>query len=129
MKRVFLLLTLAALFAACNKQSSHKYYCFEQLQPNTARVLWNPDDFDFEAGNTHFLAHFAEMEQAIAAPGCSSWRNGRFHGRNLDWYQADYGCLVIQMPKGGKVKHASVALLNASSTVTQQFIADGTLSD
>lgn len=128
MKKIFFCLAIAASVLAC-KRPAADYYRFETLQPNTAQVLWNPADFDFEAGNAYYLEHFAEMEQAIATPGCSSWRNGRFHGRNLDWYQADYGCLILQMPKGGKVKHASVALLNASSAVTQQFVADGILSE
>lgn len=128
MKKLFLCLLVAASVAAC-KQPAAEYYRFQPIQNRTAEVLWNPADFDFNAGNEYFLSHFSEMEKAIAAPGCSSWRNGRFHGRNLDWYQADYGCIIIQMPKGAQVKHASVALLNASSAVTGQFVADGILSE
>lgn len=102
------------------------------FKKNTALVVWNPEDYDFEQANAYILKKYDDMSKAKSgesAGACSSWRNGKFHGRNLDWYQANYGCLIIQMPKGGNVRHASVALLNSNTTVTQKFIADGVIDE
>lgn len=119
--------------SSCNKVDPiHTDYKMEIKQPNTAVVVWNPADYDFEKGNDAILTKYGDMEKQILkenAGACSSWRNGSFHGRNLDWYQADYGCLIIQMPKGNGVKHASVALVNSNTTVTQGFIKAGIISD
>lgn len=117
-------------------------YKMVELQKNTAVVKWNPEDYDFEEGNTFCLERFEDLVKAksnenqdenensgVPAGGCSSWRNGQYHGRNLDWNQMDFACLVIQMPKGGKVKHASVALLNGNSIATQEFLKTGVIED
>lgn len=142
MKKINSLFAIAAIaltavfcLASCDKNDDNEivypseYYQMVNLQPNTSVVLWNPADFNFEFANSYYLQYYADKEKGIkSAPGCSSWRNGRFHGRNLDWYQANYGCLIIQMPKGGKVTHASVALLNSNTTVTQEFIKKGVIS-
>lgn len=121
--------TMVLGFCACRRNTDKDYALEGTTQRYTAQVTWNPEDYDFEEGNAYYLQHFAEMlNKDGKAGGCSSWRNGDFHGRNLDWYQANYGCLIIKMPRGGKVKHASVALLNSSSTVTQYFIEEGKIS-
>lgn len=103
-------------------------YKFLMTQPNTAIVNWDPKDYNFTDGNQHYMDYYVEAEKKLAG-GCSSWRNGNFHGRNLDWNQANFGCLIIRMPKGNGVTHASVATLNGSSTVTQDFIKAGVLSE
>ena len=125
-------MTLCLGLVSCNSKPAADYYKVEKLQERTATVLWNPEDFEFENGNAYYLNHYAELEAAkksAEGAACTSWRNGQFHGRNLDWYQADYGCLIIQMPKGGNVKHANVGLLNSSTTVTKQYIDEGIISD
>lgn len=104
----------------------------EPVQENTSTVLWNPEVYDFEAGNQFVKSHFEALGNninSLAAGACTSWRNGQFQGRNLDWYQANYGCLIVQMPKGGNVKHASVSTINSNTTVTQDFIKQGVLTD
>ncbi|MDO4216410.1 MAG: linear amide C-N hydrolase [Bacteroidales bacterium] len=107
-------------------------YQFLQTQAHTAIVNWDPNDYDFEDGNNYYMEYYKkaaeEKEKEEGSIGCSSWRNGNFHGRNLDWYQANFGCLVIRMPKGGKVEHASVALLNGNKAVTHDFIEAGVLT-
>lgn len=105
-----------------------KNYQFQYTQAHTAIVNWDPKDYNFTDGNRYYLDYYKKAEEAIKG-GCSSWRNGNFHGRNLDWTQANYGCLVIRMPKGGDAHHASVATLNGSKTVTWDFIKNGNLTD
>lgn len=102
-------------------------YQFLNTQEHTAIVNWDPKDYNFKDGNTYYMEYYAKAEEALAG-GCSSWRNGNFHGRNLDWNQANFGCLVIRMPKGNGVKHASVSTLNGSKTVSWAFINNGTLT-
>lgn len=102
-------------------------YQFLPTQEHTAIVNWDPSDYDFKKGNEYYMDYYVKAEEALKG-GCSSWRNGNFHGRNLDWTQANFGCLVIRMPKGNGVTHASVATLNGSSTVTWDFIKNGSLT-
>ena len=105
-----------------------EYYAIKQYQPFWGET-WCTES-NFEKGNAYLLQVYngcqvgAEASSEVRG-GCSAFRNGNFHGRNLDWYQADYGCLIIQMPKGGNVKHANVGLLNSSTTVTKQYIDEG----
>ena len=138
MKKFYVLamgiMALSCGFVSCNDDDdpsnpTDNYYQMVEVQKNTVKVLWNPEDYNFEDGNRYWTKYFADKsEEPFSAGACSSWRNGSFHGRNLDWYQADYGCMIIQMPKGGNVKHASVSLLNSSSTVTQAFLNNGVIS-
>lgn len=102
-------------------------YQFLKTQEHTAIVNWDPKDYDFAGGNEYYMEHYAIAKEVLAG-GCSSWRNGNFHGRNLDWNQANFGCLVIRMPKGNGVKHASVSTLNGLKTVSRAFINNGTLT-
>lgn len=135
-----LILVSVAVFiiASCSKPktvvapSPTTYFEMMKVLDNTSIVLWDPSVFDFEEANKYYLDYYREAEkrqEQTSAGACTSWRNGNFHGRNLDWYRADYGCLIVQMPKGGKVKHASVGVVNASTTVTQQFLSDGIIND
>lgn len=108
-------------------------YKFLATQAHTAIVNWDPSDYRFEEGNKYYMDYYLEAakkkeKEEQESMGCSSWRNGSFHGRNLDWYQADFGCLVIRMPKGGDAEHASVALLNGNKVVTRDFIKAGVLT-
>lgn len=128
MKKTLLLVFIAVAAVCCKKNVTPDYYQMVPVQDNTALAVWNPDEFDFEAGNKEILAKYGaleEMKLKSAAGACTSWRNGDFHGRNLDWYQSDYGCLIIQMPKGKNVKHANVALANSNKTITQEYIKAG----
>lgn len=123
-----------ALFATvgCNDAKGDKYFEMVQVQPNTKVVLWDPQVYDFEKANEYFLNYFHGMElekQEMPSAACTSWRNGNYHGRNLDWYRADYGCIIIQMPKGPGVTYASVGTINASTIVTQDFVNKGVISD
>lgn len=128
MKKIITFAFIAVAAVCCKKNVTPDYYQMVPVQDNTALAVWNPDEFDFETGNKELLAKYGaleEMKAKAAAGACTSWRNGDFHGRNLDWYQANYGCLIIQMPKGKNVKHANVALANSNKTVTQEFIKAG----
>ncbi|MBQ0044804.1 MAG: linear amide C-N hydrolase [Bacteroidales bacterium] len=123
-------ITLMTLGLISCKQENVEYFSMVSIQENTAEVLWNPEEYDFETGNKSYIDRLSKLSEAANSAGaCTSWRNGKYHGRNLDWYQADYGCIIIKMPKGGNVKHASVGLLNSSPTVTHQFIKDGVIDD
>ena len=125
-------IALCTGFVSCSDGPKHQpqpneNYEFLHTQEHTAIVNWNPEDYNFEEGNKYYMEYYAKAEEALKG-GCSSWRNGNFHGRNLDWNQADFGCLIIRMPKGENVEHASVATLNGSKTVTWDFINEGTLT-
>lgn len=131
---VIIMVYLMMGLTSCNNKQAEQpaFFKMEPVQENTSIVLWNPEVYDFETGNQFCISHFKNMGDDVAklaAGACTSWRNGQYHGRNLDWYQADYGCLIVQMPKGGKVKHASVGTVNASTIVTQDFIQQGVLTD
>lgn len=130
---IIMVYMMMGLTSCNNKQAEQPaFFKMEPVQENTSIVLWNPEVYDFETGNQFCISHFKNMGDDVAklaAGACTSWRNGQYHGRNLDWYQADYGCLIVQMPKGGKVKHASVGTVNASTIVTQDFIQQGVLTD
>lgn len=124
------MVTTCLVFLSCKHgtKQSKEFYKMEQVQQNVALVLWNAEDFDFNASNAYYLNMYGKKSENKGG-GCSSWRNGHFHGRNLDWFQSDYGCLIVQMPKGGKVKHANVALIDGISSITQEFIRDGVITD
>lgn len=143
---VMAVVVCAAVSSCMNKSAQYvspeECYQMVELQKNTAVVKWNPEDYDFEEGNVYCAERFQELvkvksnenedeneNSVVAAGGCSSWRNGRFHGRNLDWNQMDFACLVVQMPKGDNVKHASVALLNGNTLTTQEFLKKGVIED
>lgn len=131
---IIIMIYLMMGLTSCNNKQAEQpaFFKMEPVQENTSIVLWNPEVYDFETGNQFCISHFKNMGDDVAklaAGACTSWRNGQYHGRNLDWYQADYGCLIVQMPKGGKVKHASVGTVNASTIVTQDFIQQGVLTD
>lgn len=121
-------ITLMTLGLVSCKQENVEYFSMVTVQENTVEVLWNPEEYDFEVGNKSYIDRLSKMAAAAKSAGaCTSWRNGKYHGRNLDWYQADYGCIIIKMPKGGNVKHASVSLLNSSPIVTHEFIENGVI--
>lgn len=139
--RLNVFLTTIALCALCIGFTSCKHdddpghqpvpkgtYQFLKTQEHTAIVNWNPEDYDFKGGNEYYMDYYKKAEEALHG-GCSSWRNGSFHGRNLDWNQSNFACLVIRMPKGKGVTHASVSTLNGSKTVTWDFIENGTLTE
>lgn len=138
MKKImrFAAISTMAVYAgltSCNSNpqvTTTEPYTFVELQKNTVSVLWNPEDFNFEKANTYQMDYYEKAGEKMKEAGaCSSWRNGNFHGRNLDWYQANYACMIIQMPKGEGVKHASVSLLNANSKITHEFIEAGVLTE
>lgn len=125
-------LAIMGLISCSNKSEQPKYFEMEPIQKNTSSVLWDPEVYDFEEANQYVLTHYNMLEEAkmkVESGACTSWRNGDFHGRNLDWYRSNYGCLIVKMPKGGKVKHASVATVNGNTMVTSELIASGVLSD
>lgn len=128
MKKILIFAFIAMATVCCKKNVTPDYYQMVPIQDNTALAVWNPDEFDFETGNQEILAKYGALEERKikeSAGACTSWRSHDFHGRNLDWYQANYGCLIIQMPKGKNVKHANVALANSNTTITQDFIKAG----
>lgn len=120
------LIMATCLFSCREEVDKTEYYTFsETSHDNTAEVTWNPEDFDFDTANAYYTENFSELIESGNVGACSSWRNGNYHGRNLDWLQGDFGCLIIKMPKGGRVRHSSVALLNAVSVINRQFLKEG----
>lgn len=120
------LLVASAAATSCNNPNGRNgavpYYKIVKLQPRVAQVIWNPDEFDFEKANKAVTERYVNLYN-MSAGGCTSWRNGRFHGRNFDWMQSDFGCIVLQMPAGKGARHASVSIINGNPAV------DGALLD
>lgn len=137
----FVMCLTLVLSMSCSKDSEvedvKKYFQMVPVQDNTCVVLWDPSVYNFKVANKYYLDYFRKKEQEKKkqeqelnqSSACTSWRNGNFHGRNLDWYQANYGCIVIKMPKGNGVKYASVGTINSSTIVTQDFVNAGVLSN
>lgn len=55
------------------------------VQPNTAVVLWNPADYDFEEGNKFYLENFAKMARVTHAAK-SVWYIKHFMADKSLWY-------------------------------------------
>lgn len=127
------LCAVAVSGTSCQKHNdvTKSYFVINQVQENTAVVLWDPDVYNFGDANKHLLDYCDKQEEdgseASFSGACSAWRNSHFHGRNLDWYQRDFGCLIVQMPKGKNVPHASVGIVSANPRVTHDFIRNGVI--
>lgn len=118
------------LLTSCNKNDDPEpekiYQAYEIKKfddnPYLAEVWWG-DDYDFETARM-FLNDLYKPDNA---GGCSSWRKGDFHGRNIDWVMRDYATMIIHMPRGKNVKYASVSLLAGEPAATKSLIDDNTV--
>ncbi len=137
---MLLVALLTISMTSCKKHNNDpdepkKYFEMKTYsQVHTAVVLWDPEVYNFNESNKHLLAYCDKQEEEGSNEGsfsgaCSAWRNGHFHGRNLDWYQRDFGCLIVQMPKGKNVPHASVGIVSANPRVTHDFIRGGVIDE
>lgn len=83
-------------------------------------------DLDYFAACDYMKKRYGVIDMKPA--GCSAVRNGRFYGRNLDYYVNECADLVITM-KAGEDRFASIGTSADFPPVTKQAIDEGTLSD
>lgn len=131
MKR-YLLFSLVCLLAACNGKNDPCRH--------TEAVAVSPDatngdeylytitysDLDYFAACEYMKGLYGVLDMEPAA--CSAVRNGRYYGRNLDYYVNECADLVITM-KASKDRFASIGTSADFPPVTKKAIDEGTLSE
>jgi len=104
----------------CSSKCEKELYKINHFEgnPYVAEVWWG-DDYDPEYATEALNKKYnVPQEQG----GCSSWRKGNLHGRNIDWMMRDYASLIIHLPKSEKVKYASVGIIAGNPAVNKDFI-------
>lgn len=127
MKKFYLIVALAfcaVLFSSCREDNIDPvtFYEIKQYQPYLGETWCH--DYDFEAGNQYLLKKY----NPEVGGACSAFRNGHFHGRNLDWYIRDYAMLVIHLP-ATEHRFASVGVVSSYAIVNSAMIASGVVPD
>lgn len=82
-------------------------------------------DFDYFAACDYMKARYKVTD--VKPAGCSAVRNGKFYGRNLDYYVNECADLVITM-KASKDRFASIGTSADFPPITKQAIDEGTLT-
>lgn len=108
-----------------------EYYAIKQYQPFLGET-WCTES-NFEKGNAYLLQVYNGCQVGAEAGsevrgGCSAFRNGNFHGRNLDWFIRDYAMLVIHIP-ATEGRYASVGVVSSCADVNSSLIASGVVPD
>lgn len=93
----------------------------ERIQERTAYVAYDTISYDSVAS---VALHNSKFH---VNGGCSSWRTGMFHGRNLDWRMDDYTTIIVKMPRGGHVKYANMGTIGGADMLNKAFL-DGNAS-
>lgn len=75
------------------------------------------EDFDWNTENPAVKGGFS----------CSAVQNGRFRGRNYDWFYADTDLCIIHAPKTAERRHASVGIADMSFIVDKDGNFDSKL--
>lgn len=125
MKQHYSLLALVALTAmmiSCNRANNDPeigHSKFTKITDYLYEITYNGvDESVYESLN--------EFDQDMMQPaaGCSSVRNGSFHGRNLDLYYSDCAEVVVHMEHGAK-HFASIAVCGSllyTPTIIEHFM-------
>ena len=123
MKKTLLMLALGAIgLTSCNnaQQATEEHEAYKIVKfennPYLAEVWWG-DDYDPEAA-TQMMA----KRGSASAAGCTSWRQGQYHGRNIDWTMQPFVSMIIHMPAGKNVKYASVGVTAGTSVINKDLI-------
>lgn len=136
MKKYLLLSVICILAASCNGHLNTdtpvcKHTKPVPVSPNST----NGDEYLYTITYTdldyYTVGDYMEERYGILdiKPGaCSAVRNGRFYGRNLDYYVNECADLVITT-KASKDRFASIGTSADFPPVTKQAIDEGTLSE
>lgn len=79
-------------------------------------------DWDYDKAIEHFKEYYPS--QGL----CSSVRNGRFYGRNFDWFYDNSASFVVRS-KATKGRHASVGIAGGSPLLTNDIVDAGEWND
>lgn len=83
-------------------------------------------DYDYDAANQFLINRY----KAETTGACSSFRNGDFAARNLDWYVRDYAILVVHTAANkAKGRYASVGIVSSNPYINRAMITSGVVSD
>ena len=131
MKRIVLIVSVI-LAAACARET---VLCDHTQPVAVAPDATNGDqyiytmtvsDFDFFKAGEYVMSLFGSVD--MNPGGCSSTRNGNFHGRNLDFYVNEHADLVITT-LAGKDRFASIGTSGTFPPCTRPIIEDGTITE
>lgn len=135
MKRYLLLAAFCILAAACRNIVDPQAICVHTTPVAVAPDATNGDqylytvtysDLDYFAAGEYVKSLYGVVDMAPAA--CSAVRNGRFHGRNLDYYINQSADLIITT-LASPDRFASIGTSADFPPCTKQAIDDGTLSE
>ena len=135
--RRFLFLTAACIMiAACNNKSTQtSQICVHTLPVAVAPDATNGDEYlytvtyselDYFAAGEYIKELYGVLDMDPGA--CTSVRNGRYYGRNLDYYVNECPDLVITT-LAGKDRFASIGTSADFPLCTKKAIDEGTLSE
>ncbi len=136
MKRLLLLSAAFILAAACNDKIDDDIPVCKHTDPvAVAPDATNGDEYLYTVTYSD-LDYFAACEYMkelygvvdMKPAGCSAVRNGRYYGRNLDYYINECADLVITM-KASKDRFASIGTSADFPPCTKKAIDEGTLSE
>jgi len=127
----FLIPACLALFS-CSKiespddKKSHEDYAILQFAGEPFLGETYVSDYDYVAGNQFLVDRYKKTESGA----CSSFRNGNFAARNLDWYVRNYGVLVVHTAANKeKGRYASVGIVSSNPFINREVIASGEVQD
>jgi len=109
-----------------NNSSDSKDYVITQFDNEPWLGETYISDYDYAVGNQFLIDRY----KADASGGCSSFRNGDYIARNLDWFVRDYAVLVVHTPANkAKNRFASVGIVSSNPFVNREMIASGVVND
>lgn len=103
----------------------NKYYTNKKKLKDYLYEIWY-DDIDYEAGKLFFENNFDKL----SIGRCSSVKNGKYYGRNFDFYYDNNVNFVMHIPRS-KDRYASISIGgSANETVfTKEFVESNEVSE
>lgn len=135
MKRILLITTLCILAAACRQAPQTRPVCVHTQPVAVCPDATNGDehlytvtysDLDYFAAGEYVKGLYGIVD--LKPAGCSAVRNGRYHGRNLDYYINNSADLIITT-LASEERFASLGTSADFPACTKQAIDEGTLSE
>lgn len=99
-----------------------RYYSdLKRLDKYKYTAEYNSIDYDY--AYEYFLT-----KKPVPVPKCSSFRNGRYYGRNLDWTYDDGVTVSVKVPRING-RYASIGTVSGMPGLTSEFLESGEQSD
>ena len=135
MKKVLLSASLCMMALACGNHENTKAICVHtdpvQVAPDATNgdeylytITFNDLDF-FAAGE--IMKEYFDVNEAQPA-GCSSVRNGKYYGRNLDFYVNKNADFIIRT-SASKDRYASIGMSADYPLCLKESVDNGTLTE